>query len=68
MAWYDTIINNLPEVSAPTQKRLSFKEKLKWTLIILFLFFLLGQIALFGLGQNALSQFEFLSIILGAEF
>lgn len=68
MAWYETILNNLPEVSAPTQKKLSFKEKLKWTLIILGLFFVLGQIALFGLSQNELSRFEFLSIILGAEF
>ncbi|MFH1316107.1 MAG: preprotein translocase subunit SecY [Candidatus Woesearchaeota archaeon] len=68
MAWYDSILNNLPEVEGPTQKRLSFKEKLKWTLIILGLFFVLGQIALFGLGSNELSRFEFLSIILGAEF
>lgn len=59
---------NLPEVAGPTQKRLSFNEKLKWTLIILVLFFVLGMIPLFGLGQNALQQFEYLSIILGAEF
>ncbi len=59
---------NLPEVQAPTQKRLSFKEKLKWTGIVLILFFILGLVPLFGLGQNALQQFEFLSIILGAEF
>jgi len=59
---------NLPEVAGPTQKRLSFKEKLKWTGIILILFFILGLIPLFGLGQNALQQFEFLSVILGAEF
>lgn len=65
---FDTILYNLPEVAAPTQKRLPFKEKLKWTFLILALFFLLGMIPLFGLGQNALQQFEFLSIILGAEF
>ena len=64
----DTILYNLPEVSSPTQKRLPFKEKLKWTFLTLTLFFLLGMIPLFGLGQNALEQFEFLSIILGAEF
>lgn len=68
MALFDRILNNLPEVAKPTQKRLSFKEKLKWTLIILVLFFVLGLVPLFGLGQNALSQFEFLSVILGAEF
>lgn len=59
---------NLPEVSGPTQKRLSFKEKLKWTLIILILFFVMGHIPLFGLGQNALQQFEYMSMILGASF
>jgi len=58
----------LPEVSGPTKKKLSFKEKLKWTGIILISFFILSMIPLFGLGQNALSQFEQLSIILGASF
>jgi preprotein translocase subunit SecY len=68
MSVWNSIISNLPEVAGPTQKRLSFKEKLKWTLLILCLFFVLGIIPLFGLGQNALENFEFLSIILGAEF
>lgn len=68
MAIFDRVIENLPEVSTPTQKRLPFKDKLKWTLIILILFFVLGMIPLFGLGENALQQFEFLSIILGASF
>ncbi len=68
MSWWQTLINNLPEVAGPTQRRLSFKEKLKWTGIVLVLFFVLGLIPLFGLGQNALQQFEFLSVILGAEF
>ena len=58
----------LPEVAGPTKKKLSFKEKLKWTGIILISFFILSMIPLFGLGQNALSQFEQLSIILGASF
>ena len=35
---------------------------------MLVLFFILGLIPLFGLGNNALQQFEYLSIILGAEF
>lgn len=68
MAFFDKFIENLPEVSAPTQKRVPFKDKLKWTLIVLILFFVLGMIPLFGLGENALQQFEFLSIILGASF
>jgi len=68
MSFWKNLIHNLPEVASPTQKRLGFKAKLKWTLIILVLFFLLGLIPLFGLGQNALQRFELLSIILGASF
>ncbi|PIU72596.1 preprotein translocase subunit SecY, partial [Candidatus Woesearchaeota archaeon CG06_land_8_20_14_3_00_33_13] len=68
MSVIDSIIENLPEVSGPTQKKLSFKEKLKWTGIVLVLFFILGMIPLFGLGQNALTQFEYLSTVLAAKF
>ncbi len=68
MSLWHTIISNLPEVEGPTQKTLSFKEKLKWTGIVLAIFFILGLMPLFGLGVNALQRFETLSIILGAEF
>ena len=68
MSFYDTLISNLPEVHGPEQRRLSFKEKLKWTGIVLTIFFVLGLIPLFGLGLNALQQFEYLSLILGAKF
>ena len=68
MSLWNTILNDLPEVECPTQKFLSFKEKLKWTGIILVIYFVLGLMPLFGLGINALQQFESLSIILGAEF
>ncbi|HLD19044.1 MAG TPA: preprotein translocase subunit SecY, partial [Candidatus Nanoarchaeia archaeon] len=62
------ILSNLPEVTKPTQKKLSFNEKFKWTLIVLILFFVLGLIPLWGLGANELNRFQILSIILGAEF
>ena len=68
MSVWQTIISNLPEVEGPTQKTLSFREKMKWTAIVLVLFFVLGLLPLFGLGINALQRFETLSIILGAEF
>lgn len=68
MSWYKDILYNLPEVAPPTQRKLGFKEKFKWTMIMLCLFFVLGLIPLFGLGQNALQQFQILSIILGASF
>jgi preprotein translocase subunit SecY len=68
MGIIDSIAAVMPEVRGPQQRRLPFKEKLKWTMVILVLFFVMGLVPLFGLGQNALAQFEFLSIILGASF
>jgi len=68
MSIWNTILNNLPEVEGPSQKFLSFKEKLKWTLVVLIIFFVLGVMPLFGLGANQLERFEFFSVILGAEF
>ncbi|MFH1331978.1 MAG: preprotein translocase subunit SecY [archaeon] len=62
------LLSNLPEVKGPLQKRLPFKEKLKWTLIILVAFYILSTIPLWGLGHNALEQFDYLSLILGAKF
>ena len=68
MSIWKAILNNLPEVEGPSQKFLPFKEKLKWTLIVLVIFFILGVMPLFGLGQNQLERFQFFSVILGAEF
>jgi len=68
MSIVKNILLNLPEVKRPEEKKLSFKQKLKWTSIILIAFFILSVVPLFGLGQNALIQFEQLSIILGASF
>src|SRR5512137_1706538 len=68
VSFIDNLLANLPEVAPATQKNVPFKTKLKWTLTILVLFFAMGLIPLFGLGQNALQQFEYLSLILGAEF
>ncbi|RME31745.1 preprotein translocase subunit SecY, partial [Candidatus Woesearchaeota archaeon] len=68
MAGIDRILENLPEVEAPKQKRLAFKEKMKWTLIVLALYFVLGMIPLFGLSSTSLQQFAFFEIVLGASF
>ncbi|MBS3107735.1 preprotein translocase subunit SecY [Candidatus Woesearchaeota archaeon] len=63
-----TILNNLPEVKGPIQKKLAFKDKLMWTLIILVAFYLLSRIPLYGLGQNGLQNFESMAVIFGATF
>jgi preprotein translocase subunit SecY len=68
MSLFESILSNLPEVKRPTEKRLAFSEKLKWTGIVLAIFFVLGVIPLYGLGSNSLAQFEYMSVILGAEF
>ena len=40
MSFFNNLLYNLPEIEGPTQKRLGFKEKLKWTLLILLILFI----------------------------
>ncbi|MGV8152080.1 MAG: preprotein translocase subunit SecY [Candidatus Nanoarchaeia archaeon] len=65
---FKELLKNLPEVRQPTEKKLSFNVKLKWTLIVLISFFILSNIALYGLESNALERFEYLAIIMGTSF
>jgi preprotein translocase subunit SecY len=62
------IFQFIPEVKSPEEKKLSFNVKLKWTLIVLASFFVLANIPLFGLSNNALERFKYLAIILGTDF
>lgn len=62
------LLHNLPEVKHPVEKKLSFNQKAKWTIIILAAFFVLANIPLYGLAANALERFEYLAIILGTDF
>ena len=68
MADVKNIFGFIPEVRKPEEKKLSFNVKLKWTLIILGAFFILANIPLYGLSENALERFEYLAIILGTDF
>lgn len=63
-----TILQYIPEVRKPAEKKVSFNTKLKWTLIILAGFFILANIKLYGLSSNALGRFEHLAILLGTDF
>ncbi len=63
-----SIFNFIPEVRKPEEKKLSFKVKLKWTLIVLGVFFILANVSLFGLSSNALERFEYLAILMGTDF
>jgi preprotein translocase subunit SecY len=57
----------LPQVRSPTY-RVPFKEKLKWTGVILILYFVLGMVAVFGLSPNAVDQFAQLRAVLAGNF
>ncbi|MBI5803901.1 preprotein translocase subunit SecY [Candidatus Pacearchaeota archaeon] len=63
-----SILYNLPEVKKPSEKKLDFNKKLKWTLIILAAFFILANIPLYGLSSNALQQLEFLQLVFATQF
>ncbi len=65
---YDNIVSNLPQVEGPVQKKLDFTVKIKWTLITLIAYFILKHVPLYGLGAQALAQFESLAVLLGADF
>src|SRR4030066_2603387 len=68
MADLRNIFSFIPEIRKPDEKKVSFNVKLKWTLIVLGAFFILANIPLFGLSENALERFEYLAIILGTDF
>jgi preprotein translocase subunit SecY len=57
----------LPQVGSPDY-RVPFKEKLKWTGVILVLYFILGQVALFGLSSTSVDQFAALRAVLAGSF
>ena len=57
----------LPQVASP-KKRLSFNEKLKWTAIMLVLYFFLAEIDLYGLSAVAVDQFASLRAVLAGNF
>lgn len=65
--WIDRIASIIPTVDSPIQK-LNFREKSKWTLIILVLFFVLGSLTVWGINSQAVAQFEFLEIVFGSKF
>ena len=61
------IFSILPQVKSP-EHRISFKEKLKWTAIILVLYFILTQIPLYGLSPIAVDQFAQLRAVIAGSF
>jgi len=62
---FENLINYLPGVSSPT-KRLTFKDRLKWTGLVLLMFLVLGQIKVFGVKEEALARFGILEQIMAS--
>jgi len=61
------IFSLLPQVMSPTY-RVPFREKLKWTGIILLLYFVLTHVTLYGLTPDAIDYFAHLRAVMGGEF
>ena len=64
---YEEFLMRLPCVASP-KKKLTFKQKLKWTGLILLLYFILSNIIVWGIDPTATAQFEQLEAIMGASF
>jgi preprotein translocase subunit SecY len=64
---WEKLAKYIPAVEEPVQK-LTFKEKTKWTFVILVLFFVLGSLTVWGINPQAVAQFEFLEIVFGSKF
>ena len=57
----------LPEVKSPVHHE-DFNEKLKWTALILVLYFILTEIPLYGLSSAAVDQFAQLRAVMAGSF
>jgi preprotein translocase subunit SecY len=64
---YVGLLKRIPGVGGPIQ-RLTFRQKLKWTGIILLLYFMLAQLPAYGISQANFENLRFLEILLGSSF
>ena len=63
---YLGLLKFIPGIQKP-EKRLNFKEKLKWTGLILVLFFVMSQIIVWGVDIEAVQHFLFLETVMGSS-
>ena len=64
---FEPILLRLPEVERP-KYAIPFKEKLKWTALILVIYYLLDETALYGLDPLAVDRFASLRAVIAASF
>ncbi|MCD6590507.1 MAG: preprotein translocase subunit SecY [Candidatus Aenigmarchaeota archaeon] len=64
---YIKLLKGLPGIREPI-KRLTFKERLKWTGIVLLIYFVMTQITIFGISKTNYEYFKYLEILMGSTF
>ncbi|MEM7827712.1 MAG: preprotein translocase subunit SecY [Candidatus Aenigmatarchaeota archaeon] len=67
MSFYINLLQRLPSIQKPLQVQ-NFKSKLKWTGAILILYFLMGQISVWGIVKTSFERFRIFEILLGSSF
>ncbi|MGX8694422.1 MAG: preprotein translocase subunit SecY [Methanobrevibacter sp.] len=63
----EPIFKFIPEVKSPVHRE-DFNEKLKWTALVLVLYFILTQIPLYGLAPGAIDNFAQLRAVMAGSF
>ena len=63
----EPIFKFIPEVKSPVHRE-EFNEKLKWTAIVLVLYFFLTQIPLYGVSAASIDQFAQLRAVMAGSF
>jgi len=64
---YESLLTSLPEVERP-RYILKFKEKIKWLLIVLIIYYLLNEAPLVGLNPKAVDYFESVRAVIASKF
>jgi preprotein translocase subunit SecY len=64
---YIGLLKKLPGVREPI-KKLTFRDKLKWTGIILLIYFVMSQITIYGIAPSGYEYLRYLEILLGSTF
>ncbi|MFP4115870.1 MAG: preprotein translocase subunit SecY [Candidatus Aenigmatarchaeota archaeon] len=64
---YRDLLGIAPGIEGP-KKRLNFNDKLKWTGIIVIIYFVMGQITVWGVSSAGMERFEFLQTVVASDF
>ena len=64
---YAGFLKRMPGVAGPLT-HLPFKKRLVWTGLMLLLYFVMGQITVYGVSQTGFEQLRFLEVLLGSSF